>query len=251
MKASIRSPRFIIGMVVFLSIILLLAVSSAYYLNRLMNKTNSILKENHYSVVYARNMADLLTNINQEIVNAYLYNKSPDSSTITRDFKLFDKSLGLEQNNITEVGEDKLVSEIDMNYKEYRNSAANLVKSQDLTKEILLLQVKFSNLYQKLTLLSQMNETAIEIKTNNAKEYSKKATLQMTAMGSIGFLIAYAYTFIFSSYFSERFRRLYSEIKEIESTEYTQKIDLDGNDELTEIASVFNKMAESISRKQV
>ena len=251
MKASIRSPRFIIGMVVFLSIILLLAVSSAYYLNRLMNKTNSILKENHYSVVYARNMADLLTNINQEIVNSYLYNKSPDSSTITRDFKLFDKSLGLEQNNITEVGEDKLVSEIDMNYKEYRNSAANLVKSQDLTKEILLLQVKFSNLYQKLTLLSQMNETAIEIKTNNAKEYSKKATLQMTAMGSIGFLIAYAYTFIFSSYFSERFRRLYSEIKEIESTEYTQKIDLDGNDELTEIASVFNKMAESISRKQV
>jgi len=251
MKTSIRSPRFIIGMVVFLSIILLLAVSSAYYLNRLMNKTNSILKENHYSVVYARNMADLLTNINQEIVNSYLYNKSPDSSTITRDFKLFDKSLGLEQNNITEVGEDKLVSEIDMNYKEYRNSAANLVKSQDLTKEILLLQVKFSNLYQKLTLLSQMNETAIEIKTNNAKEYSKKATLQMTAMGSIGFLIAYAYTFIFSSYFSERFRRLYSEIKEIESTEYTQKIDLDGNDELTEIASVFNKMAESISRKQV
>jgi hypothetical protein len=251
MKTSIRSPRFTIGMVVFLSIILLLAISSAYYLNRLMKKTNSILKENHYSVVYARNMADLLTNINQEIVNSYLNNKSPDSSTITSDFKLFDKSLGLEQNNITEVGEDKLVSEIDMNYKEYRNSAAKLVKSQDLTNEILSLQLKFTNLYQKLTLLSQMNETAIEIKTNNVKVYSKKATLQMTAMGSIGFLIAYAYTFIFSSYFSDRFRRLYSEIKEIESSEYPQKLHLDGNDELTEIATVFNKMAESINRKQV
>jgi nitrate/nitrite-specific signal transduction histidine kinase len=62
-------------------------------------------------------------------------------------------------------------------------------------------------------------------------------------------LIAYAYTFIFSSYFSERFRRLYSGIKEIESTGYTQKLYLDGNDELTEIAMVFNKMAESISRQ--
>ena len=251
MKTSIRSPQFTIGMVVFLSIILLLAISSAYYLNRLTKKANAILKENHYSVVYTRNMADLLTNINQEIINSYLYNKSLDSSTITRDFKLFDKSLDLEQSNITEVGEDKLVSEIDMNYKEYRNSAAKLVKSQHLTKEILSLQAKFTSLYQKLTLLSQMNETAIEIKTNDAKVYSKKATLQMTAIGSIGFLIAYAYTFIFSSYFSERFHRLYSGIKEIESTEYTQKLHLDGNDELTEIAMVFNKMAESISRKQV
>lgn len=251
MKTLIRSPRFTIGMVVFLSIILLLAVSSAYYLNRLMIKANSILKENHYSVVYARSMADLLTDINQETVYSYLYNKRPDSSTITKDFKLFDKSLGLEHNNITEVGEDKLVSEIDMNYKEFRNSAAKLVTSKDLTRDILSLQAKFASLYQKLTLLSQMNETAIEIKTNNAKAYSKKATLQMTAIGSIGFLIAYAYTFIFSSYFSERFRRLYSGIKEIESSEYTHKLHLDGNDELTEIATVFNKMVESINSTQI
>lgn len=251
MKTSIRSPRFTIGMVVFLSIILLLAISSAYYLNRLMNKTNSILKENHYSVVFARDMADVLTNINQEIINSYLNNKNPDSLTISRDFKLFDKSLGLEQKNITEIGEEKLVSEIDMDYTEYRNSAAKLVKSQDSAKEILSLQVSFTNLYQKLTLLSQMNETAIEKKTNDAKVYSKKATLQMTGMGSLGFLIAYAYTFIFSSFFSERFRRLYSEIKEMESTGYAQKLQLDGNDELAEIAIVFNKMAESISKKQV
>lgn len=249
MKTSIRSPRFTIGMVVFLSIILLLAISSAYYLNRLMNKTNSILKENHYSVVFARDMAEGLTNINQEIINSYLNNKSPDSSTISRDFKLFDKSLSLEQNNITEIGEDKLVSEIRMNYMEYRNSATKLEKSQDSTKEILSLQVKFTNLYQKLTLLSQMNETAIERKTNDAKVYSKKATLQMTAIGSLGFLIAYAYTFIFSSFFSERFRILYSQIKEMESTGYTQKLHLYGNDELAEIAKVFNKMAESLSRK--
>ena len=91
----------------------------------------------------------------------------------------------------------------------------------------------------------------IEIKTNDTKVYSKKVTLQMTAIGSIGFLISYAYTFIFSSYFSERFRRLYSGIKEIETTDYAQKLHLDGNDELTEIARIFNKMAESISRKQV
>jgi methyl-accepting chemotaxis protein len=215
-----------------------------------MNKTNSILKENHYSVVFARDMADLLTNINQEITSSYLNNKNPDSSAITNAFDLFDKSLGLEQNNITEIGEDKLVTEININYVEYRNSAAKLFKSQDPSNEILPLHIKFTNLYRKLTLLSQMNEIAIEKKTTDAKEYSKKATLLMTGIGSFGFLIAYAYTFIFSSFFSERFHRLYREIKEMESTGYTQKLHPDGDDELSEIAKAFNKMAESLSRKK-
>ena len=43
MKTSIRSTRFTMGMVLFLVIILLLSISSAYFLNRLSgeNKRNS------------------------------------------------------------------------------------------------------------------------------------------------------------------------------------------------------------------
>ena len=54
MKTSIRSKKFTMGMVLFLVIILLLSISSAFYLNKLSGKTSAILKENHYSVVYAR-----------------------------------------------------------------------------------------------------------------------------------------------------------------------------------------------------
>ncbi len=50
MKTSIRSKRFTMGMILFLVIILLLSISSAYYLNRLSDKTSAILKENHYSL---------------------------------------------------------------------------------------------------------------------------------------------------------------------------------------------------------
>jgi hypothetical protein len=45
MKTSIRSSRFTMGMVLFLVIILLLSISSAFYLNRLSRKTSAILKE--------------------------------------------------------------------------------------------------------------------------------------------------------------------------------------------------------------
>jgi hypothetical protein len=246
MKSSIRSARFTMGMVLFLVIILLLSVSSAYYLNRLSNKTNAILKENHYSVVYAKEMAEALTNINQEIITCFLSNKTPDTLIINKEFMLFNKTIELEKNNITEPGEYNLVSNIEADYIAFRDTVLKFTKSPNPATNVLSLQSKFDTLYHQLMLLSQMNEKAIEGKTDDAKVYSKKATLQMTFIGTICFLIAYGYTFIFSSYFNERFYKLYSGIKESASSNYDQRLNIEGNDELYEISLVFNEMADKI-----
>jgi nitrogen fixation/metabolism regulation signal transduction histidine kinase len=246
MKPSIRSARFTMGMVLFLVIILLLSISSAYYLNRLSGKTNAILKENHYSVVYAQDMSENLTKINQGIINSFLQNKNPDDLIINKEFPLFSKSLELEKNNLTEPGEDKLVSGIETDYIEYRDSVLKFIKSPNQVIKVLSLQKKFDTLYQQLMLLSQMNEKAIEEKTNDARVSAKKFTLQMTFIGTICFLIAYGFTFIFSSYFNERFYKFYNEIKKSGSSNYSQKLEIEGNDELQEISLVFNEMVDKL-----
>jgi nitrogen fixation/metabolism regulation signal transduction histidine kinase len=246
MKPSIRSARFTMGMVLFLVIILLLSISSAYYLNRLSGKTNAILKENHYSVVYAQDMSENLTKINQGIINSFLQNKNPDDLIINKKFPLFSKSLELEKNNLTEPGEDKLVSGIETDYIEYRDSVLKFIKSPNQVIKVLSLQKKFDTLYQQLMLLSQMNEKAIEEKTNDARVSAKKFTLQMTFIGTICFLIAYGFTFIFSSYFNERFYKFYNEIKKSGSSNYSQKLEIEGNDELQEISLVFNEMVDKL-----
>ncbi|MGD0341139.1 MAG: hypothetical protein ABSA76_05475 [Bacteroidales bacterium] len=250
MKTSIRNARFTMGMVLFLVIILLLSISSAFYLNSLSRKTSAILKENHYSVVYARDMSEDLTNINQGIINSFMTNKNPDTLFINQEFTLFNKSLESEKNNITEVGEGHLVSDIETNYGDYHNSVVKFIKSPYPVIEVLYLQKKFESLYQQLMLLSQINGKAIEEKTNDAKASAKKATLQMTFIGTICFLIAYGFTFIFSSYFNERFYKLFNGIKEIVSSNYSQKIYLDGNDELYEISLAFNEMAEKLNKNK-
>jgi nitrogen fixation/metabolism regulation signal transduction histidine kinase len=236
------------GMVLFLVIILLLSISSAFYLNRLSKKTNAILKENHYSVVYARDMSEKLTNINQGMTNWFLTKKNPDTLVINKEFMLFNKSLELEKNNITEPGEDELVSDIEVDYIEYRESVLKFIKSLNPATNVLPLQEKFDTLYRQLMLLSQMNEKAIEAKTDDAKVSAKKFTLQMTFIGTLCFLIAYGFTFTFSSYFNERFYRLYHGVKELASGNYNQRQYLDGNDELSEISSVFNEMAEKLNK---
>jgi methyl-accepting chemotaxis protein len=247
MKTTIRSKRFTMGMVLFLASILLLSVSSAYYLNKLSGKTSAILKENHYSVVYAQDMSEILITINRGIINSLLTNKSPDTAIINKEFILFDKSLSLEKNNITEVGEDQLVSDIETNYSSFHGSVTEFVRSPDQVRKVLNLQEKTDTLYQKLMLLAQMNEKAIEGKTDDAKVSAKKATIQMTFIGTLCFLIAYGFTFMFASYFNQRFYRMYDGIKGMVSDNYRSRLYPDGNDELTEISQAFNEMADKIN----
>jgi hypothetical protein len=246
MRTSIRK-RFIVGIVFFLVIILLLSILSAFYLNRLSGKTSAILKENHYSVIYARDMAEDLTNINLEITKCFLMNKSLDSIFIRKNLNLFSKSLNLEKNNITETGEGKLAMDIETGFNDYHDFVERIIKSPIQVAMVSDLQNKFGSIYQQLMLLLQMNENAIEVKTHDARVSAKNASIQMTIVGTLCFLIAFAFTFSFGSYFNERFLQLYNGIKEIGSNNYGQRLHFDGKDEFYEISLVFNEMAEKLS----
>jgi methyl-accepting chemotaxis protein len=250
MKTSIRSKKFTMGILLFLAIILFLSVSSAFFLYRLSTKTSAILKENHYSVVYARDLSENLTIINQEITNSLLINRIPDKVLISKELNSFEESLQLEKNNITEIGEDELVSDIETGFKEFRDSVGEFVKSPKEISNVIFLQHKFGNLYEQLMHLSQMNGKAIEEKTEDAKISAKNASIQMSIIGAICFLLAYGFTFSFDSYFNERFFQLYNGIKETVSSNYKQKLQFDGNDEFYEISMAFNEMADKIYKNK-
>jgi len=249
MKPSIRT-KFTIGIVFFFVIIAVLSVFSAYYLNKLSKKTAAILKENHLSVIYARDMSENMMNINQEITNCFLLSRHPDSVLFKKEFNQFGKSLLLEKNNLTEPGEDKLVSGIESGFNLYRDSVMLFSKSPKPLFKVLALQKEFGNMYQQLVLLSQINEKAIELKTNDAKVSAKNALTQMTFLATLCFLIALSFTYNFASYFSGRFFQLYNGIKELVSSNYGQRLYFEGKDEFYDISLVFNEMAEKLNENQ-
>ncbi|HAH25667.1 MAG TPA: hypothetical protein DCL77_18235 [Prolixibacteraceae bacterium] len=245
MNLSIRT-KFTLGMVFIFFIILVLIVCSSFYLNKLSNKTSAILKENYLSVVYAQEMSEGLMNINQEMINSSLSNKVPDSLFVRKEFYSIDQSFGLEKNNITENGEDKLVASIQTGIKEYRKSFEGIMKSPLQASDILLQQKRFNVLHQQLLILSQMNGKAIESKTDDAKVSAKDASAEMIILGSICFLIALSFMYSFATYFNERFFQLYNGIKEIVSSNYGQRLYFEGSDEFYEISLLFNQMAEKL-----
>jgi methyl-accepting chemotaxis protein len=219
-------------------------------MTKLSNKTSAILRENYLSVVYAREMSDGIMNINQEITSSFLIKKNFDSLKIKKEMGLIDKSLQLEKNNITEPGEEKLVSDIEAGYIEYRDSVLMIMGNLSSSDRVLYLQNKSGSLYEQLLLLSEMNGTALEVKTDDAKAFSKRALTQMTILATLCFLIGMSFTFSFSTYFNQRFFQLYNGIKEIVSSNYDQKLYFPGDDEFTEISGVFNEMAEKLKNNK-
>jgi methyl-accepting chemotaxis protein len=236
---------------IFLFIIIsVLAVFSGYYLNKLSDKTSAILKENYLSVVYAREMSEGLMNINQEITTCFLTKRKPDSLKIAKELNLINKSLLSEKNNITEPGEDKLVSAIETAYIEYRDSVSTIVKSAKPVTGMLFLQNKSGDLYQQLSILSQMNGKALEVKTDDAKASSQSSLTKMTILATLCFLIGMSFTFSFAAYFNRRFFQLYNGLKEVVSSNFEQRLFFDGNDEFFEISLVVNEMAENLKKNK-
>ncbi len=245
MKLSIRT-KFALGMVFIFLIILGLLGFSAYSLTKLSKKTNAILRENHVSVVYARDMTENLMNLNQKMINSYLVGQAVNTSFVESEFDKLDKTIHLELNNITETGEDKLAASINSEINEYREIYNQFVRFPKQVDNIHLLENKFENLHQQLAVLSQMNEKAIERKTYDAKISAKNALMQLSVIGSFCFLIALSFIYSFASYFNERFFQLYNGIKEIVSSNFGQRLYFDGNDEFYEISLLFNQMAEKL-----
>jgi len=247
MKHSIRT-RFTLGMIFLFIIILVLSVFSGYYLNKLSNKTSAILKENYLSVVYAREMSEGIMNIDQEITTSFLTNRKSDSLKIAKELNSINKSLLSEKNNITEPGEDKLVSDIETGYTLYQDSVLNFINSPKRGAGMLYLQNKSGDLYRQLLLLSQMNGKALEVKTDDAKDSSKSALTKMTILATLCFLIGMSFTISFASYFNQRFFQLYNEIKEVVSGNVDKRIIPEGNDEFDEISLLINEMAEKLKK---
>jgi methyl-accepting chemotaxis protein len=91
-----------------------------------------------------------------------------------------------------------------------------------------------------------MNGKALEAKTDDAKASSRKAMTNMTLLASLSFLIGMSFTYSFASYFNRRFLQLFNGIKELESSNFKERLYFEGNDEFSEISLVVNEMADKL-----
>ncbi|MEO6127620.1 MAG: PAS domain-containing sensor histidine kinase, partial [Ferruginibacter sp.] len=157
--------KLILGIGFLFGLIALLTALSTIFINRLSADTKNILVANYNTLDYSRHM---IIALNDGIAN-------PASE------KYFKENLEKQHLNITEVGEQELTDNLDVDYKLLQKNPSDSAKYKDVQKDI--------------TDVMLVNMQAIQRKSKVAQRTADSSILWITLTGTICFLIAFTMLF--------------------------------------------------------
>ena len=209
-----------LSLVFLFSIILALGGMSVYYLNRLSEDSQAILKDNYISLEFASNMQKALSVLN--------YHSKPDKDVLTD----FEENMSKQEHNITEVGEQEATTVLRRDFNRLQTGTVD--------------SLTISRIRQSLFTLDDLNRQAIMRKSDTAKETAKDALLWLAFVGTLCFLIVFSFVVNIPSYIANPVRELTRGIKQIASRNFEERLHIGSSDEFGELARSFNSMAQKL-----
>lgn len=214
--ATKLKTKIALGGIFLFALLILVGAVSFFYLNKVSNDAREIVKDNYETLNYCR---DMLKELDQQ----------PDSAGM---FSSFEKTLQLQEKNITEPGEKELTSSLRKNF-----TALKIHPSADSLQS--LIKDDISN-------IMQINLSAIDKKNMAAQASASSAKTIITVLLTICVLLGFTFLFNFPSFVASPIAKLTAGIKSIASRNYSQRIYLNRSDEFGELANAFNSMAEKL-----
>jgi signal transduction histidine kinase len=201
-----------LGLLFLLALILMLAVTGSYYVNKLADISSSILKDNYESIQYTKNMIQAL-----------------DEGDDMLAMKKFEENLNAQEHNITEIGEKDATRETREIYEQYKAG-----KRDDRIE---------SMLRQKILNVQDLNMQAIVRKNQASTQTTKKIFAYITILGTLCFLLSFTFVVNFPGMIANPISELTDGIKEIANRNYSSRLNFSSRDEFGEVAKAFNSMA--------
>ncbi|MBI5372511.1 MAG: HAMP domain-containing protein [Sphingobacteriales bacterium] len=206
------------GGIFLFALLMLVGAVSFYYFNRITGEAKDIIKDNYETLNYARDMLKEMDGF-----------RSSDSLAA---YSNFEKTLRLQERNITEPGERELTESLRNNFKVMQLLPANDSLRMLIRKDI--------------SGIMQLNLQAIDMKNQAAKASAENAKTIITIILTICTLLGITFIFNFPSLVASPVARLTEGIKAIAAKNYSQRIHLNRKDEFGELANAFNTMAERL-----
>lgn len=206
-----------LGLLFLLAIIILLASSGSYYINRLADESEGILRDNYNTLQYTNKMIEAL-----------------DKPQSEASLQAFETNLLLQERNITEEGEDKATNDIRLIFEQHRKAGNSDSSKTALRSQILKVQ--------------QLNMDAILQKNDIITHKTKNAFAYITILGTLCFLLSFTFVINFPKWIADPIARLTEGIRSIAAKDYTARIQILSNDEFGKVADAFNTMAAELDR---
>lgn len=208
--------KLTLGVGLLFVMITLLTVLSVIHINKLSGDTKNILADNYLSIDYSRQMLNAL-------------NQGISSSERQTEFR---RNLEKQQTNNTEIGEAELTQMVTSDIE---------ALFQNPNDGILL-----SKLRHDILEIMYVNMQAIQRKSEVAKLTAESATIMLSIVGTICFLLAFILLVNLPSNIANPIRELTESVKAIAAKNYSQRVHLSGHNEFGALADSFNTMARKL-----
>lgn len=250
--------KILLGLVFLLIVIFLLSTTGIFSIYYLSEDSKAIIKDNYASVEHSTHMLDAIENIfTLQLSRLENSNKDTTLAKAINDSLLnkkeeFLKYLGYQKNNITESGEDKIVSNVIDSYHRFINviDSINYQVDNFNTYDVDKLKSSYIIATSSIEEIYKLNMTAIYNKNAVANKTADNVSIYMAIAATSSILITIVFIFYFPSYITTPITELTKKIKDISNKKYDQRIDIQTNDELNTLADAFNIMAIKLQEYQ-
>jgi signal transduction histidine kinase len=174
-----------LGLVFLLALILLLGISSSYYVNNLAGVSSAILKDNYESVEYTKNMIKAL-------------DQGDDAQSVDQ----FETNLVAQENNITERGEYDATRETRQIFELYKSG-----RRDDKTESLLR---------QKILHVQDLNMEAIRRKSRASTHTTEQVFIYLTIIGLLCFILSLTFVVRFPALIADPIVRNINRFEELD-----------------------------------
>lgn len=216
MALSVKKKIWLGTLFLFLLLILTGGVS-IYYMAKLKSEGKNVLQDNYETLSYCHTMQHQLNNITGNFVQSV---------------KIFEEALTLQENNITEPGEDTATTTLRHDF--------NKLKLGDTSKRNL------QQIEKQIQFILALNMKAIQRKSQLSEKTADNALTIIISLSGIVFLIAFTFIVNFPLVVTDPISKLTESIKEIANKNYKHRIHINNKDEFGKLANAFNEMAERL-----
>ncbi|WP_188457386.1 HAMP domain-containing sensor histidine kinase [Psychroflexus planctonicus] len=224
-------------LILLLSVLFLVIISSiglsGYYVNRLVQNSEEIVKDNYRTLLYIEQM--------QEDLDEIIFNINNKNKTLEA-LQDYESVLKKQEANITENGEATLTEQLRVGYTKIKahleesNADANLI---------------FKDIYSTKKYLNKifnLNQIAVKDRNERAKKAADDAVLYSSLFALTAILVTLFYIFKIPEYLVKPIKGISKQFQEISERNYNVSLDESRNDEFKEMALSFNKMTKRLQK---
>lgn len=241
--------QILLGYLLMAIMVIILGATGIYFINKLSETPDKILKDNYKSILAIQNMIDEIDNMDNAII-IYISGKK-EKPIIVNIFeesgRRYFENLEIAESNITEEGEAELLVELRKTSEEYEKAFKNNMNSlQNINAYDSLISQKYNIVKSKCYEILNLNHKGMQKRRDSAIELSQNAVYYMIITSLVSLLIVLIVAIKIPSRVVNPLKEFTEKVKAIADKKYSERISISSGNELGILGNSFNSMAEKL-----